>query len=520
MVGELGVFDLVIGACFASRGVDGKWTCRTGVWSDARGISPKNLGHAGALLSEARGIQSVLTRIGRKNRLASQIPSRLPTLPSTSGPQTLPVRHNCSQLDFVPLTAVEMPNPIMRNVSETSLPMLALRGERASISQHYPLTPQRSALNRATRVFFWKSLTYEGEMARNNTRVGRRRRVLNEEVLSASNIAIHTGGGASDFEPGDTPRYGAGANIENHPQVTSFVPRRFRTLCGLAAVGVAVAAGAETVAFFAESLSALVKVSSASEITEVFANRLIAWTSAVMLVLTMAYTRLIYSLRRHRVDDERGRYRVWRTAGYAALLLSLNSVLGAHQLIAKYLGSIVDWQLLPAHAGWWLVPSALIGGWLLIRLIRDASECRTALSVYVLAAACFVVAGVSSSGWSPAWAATVPELMSRSLPLVGFTLLLVASQLFARYVILDVQGLIVRADVESERDEIESKPVSKAKLAKSTVEVPPEEEQPAEESEWVDGSEPETDYDDEPTPRLSKAQRKRLRKQKQRNRAA
>ncbi len=397
--------------------------------------------------------------------------------------------------------------------------MLSVRGAGPAGLHTGLMAPLRRVTESSKRTFFWKNLKYEGEMARNSIRVGRRRRVLNEEVLSASNIAIHTGGADSDFEPGDTPRYGAGANIENHPQVTSYVPRRFRALCGFAAVGIAIAAGAETTAYFAPSLSTMTEVISASEITEVFANRLVAWTSALMLLLTVAYTRLIYSLRRHRVDDERGRYRVWRTAGWAAMLLSLNSVLGAHQLIARYLGSVVDWQLLPGHAGWWLVPSALIGGWLLIKLMMDAAECRTALSAYVFAAACLVVAGVSSAGWSPAWAAAVPEMMSRSLPLVGFTMLLVASQLFARYVILDVQGLIERTDSAHEQEEIDSKPAPNAKLAKKTVEAPMQVE-PAAESEWVDGSEPETDYDDEPTRRLSKAERKRLRKQKQRNRAA
>lgn len=360
-------------------------------------------------------------------------------------------------------------------------------------------------------------------MARNTTRVGRRRRVLNEEVLSASNIAIHGGGGATDFEPGDTPRYGAGANIENHPQVTSFVPRRFRMFCMFALVGLGTVATAELVAYFAQPLSSLAKVVSATELTDAFADRLVAWSSAALLLLTVGYTRLIFSLRRHRVDDERGRYRVWRTAGWAAMLLSVNAVLGAHELVARCLGNLVDWQLLPNSAGWWLFPAASVGGWLLITLMRDAAECRSALTGYLLAAACLVVAGVNSAGWTPEWAAISPDFMGRSLPLIGFTCLLVASQLFARYVILDVQGLIEHSVSEPTTEaakDTNSVSNREPKIAEETVEEVAQAELPQETSAWVDGSEPESEYDDEPNRRLSKAERKRLRKQKNRNRAA
>jgi len=357
-------------------------------------------------------------------------------------------------------------------------------------------------------------------MARNTTRVGRRRRVLNEEVLSASNTTARTASALSLQEPGDTPRYGAGANIENHPQVTSFVPRRFGTRCFIALIGLGVCAVAELIAYYAEPLSELTQVVSPAEMTEVFANRLVAWTSAAILLLIAGYTRLIFSLRRHRVDDYRGAYRVWRTAGWAAFLLSLNAVVGGHALVARILGNLVDWQLLPASAGWWLIPATLLGGWLLLKLLFDASECRGALACCLLAITCLTVSGVHVAGWSPAWTADWPDTLSRSLPLAAYTLLLVSAMLFARYIILDVQGLIEHQAVVVKpaisMDEKEEPILDEAEVAAET-------QQPVvamEDSVWVDGSQPELDDNSEGTGRLSKADRKRLRKQKQRNRAA
>ena len=396
---------------------------------------------------------------------------------------------------------VEMPNPVMRKV-------LIAWAERGQAN--------------GGRFIYWNDReSLKDNMARNTTRVGRRRRVLNEEVLSASNSGARAD--SSTLEPGDTPRYGAGANIENHPQVTSFVPRRFRTLSLIALGGLAAATVAELTAHFAGPLSKMVEVVSPAEITEVFSSRLVAWSSAALLLLTAAYTRLIFSLRRHRVDDYRGRYRIWRMAGWAAMLLSVNAVLGAHPLIARFLGNQVDWQVLPTHAGWWLAPAALLGGGLLIKLIVDVAECRSAMTSYLLAMACLTVAGIHSVGWSPAWTAEWPTLLGQSLPLAGYTMLLVGSLLFARYVILDVQGLIEHRVVAEKPESTASQPEEPVSYAAEEDVYEEMETEPAVvavTSAWVDGSEPEMDDAEEGSRRLSKADRKRLRKQKQRNRAA
>jgi hypothetical protein len=279
--------------------------------------------------------------------------------------------------------------------------------------------------------------------------------------------------------------------------------------------GIAVGAIAELTAHYSGPLSELIKVVTATEIIDVVSNRLVAWTSAMLLLLTAAYMRLVFSLRRHRVDDLRGRYRVWRTASWAVVILSLNAVLGAHSLVARYFGSLVEWQLLPSHVGWWLVPAALVGGWIGFKLIADIRECRGALMSYLLAATCLIAAGIHCAGWSPLWAADWPESLSRSLPMVGYTLILVGSLLYARYVVLDVQGLI---EHQSPRvDDMDPAEPAQIKLA-----APEELEAETEDSDttWVDGTEPEDDYQQQPTRRLSKAERKRLRKQKNRNRAA
>lgn len=370
--------------------------------------------------------------------------------------------------------------------------------------------------NPVMRTFF-SELGIEGIMANNTARMGRRRRVLKEEVLAAGNTASDEMACA----PGDTPRYGVGANIENHPQITDFVPRRFRTIGLILGLGLSVGVVAELVAHYSENLSEFAPTVTANEIATVFSYRLMDWTSAALLLVAAVYARLIFSLRRHRVDDYRGRYRIWRTASWAAAFLSLNSVLGAHSLVARILGYFSGWSVLPGNAGWWLTASLLLGGWLLLKLVLDASECRGALFTYMLAAACFLVAGALSAGLAPPLAQASLETMGRALPLAGNLMLLVGSLLFARYVVLDVQGLIEhKSDAESRSENSRGgKQHSEEKAQRVEKEVVAA-KIPCDQDAWTDGSD--IEYDEEPASsrRLSKAERKRLRKQKNRNRAA
>jgi hypothetical protein len=58
----------------------------------------------------------------------------------------------------------------------------------------------------------------------------RRRRVLKDEVLAASsNYANHRS--QNDEAPAvSAPRYSDAAGVENHPQITDFIPRRYATI--------------------------------------------------------------------------------------------------------------------------------------------------------------------------------------------------------------------------------------------------------------------------------------------------
>jgi hypothetical protein len=349
-------------------------------------------------------------------------------------------------------------------------------------------------------------------MASSMARDGRRRRVLNDEARTASGLSVTAYRDAADA---DAPRYGEQASVEHHPQVTDYVPRRKRAVVMTLLLGASTAAAAQALVRFADSVAAAVPGVAAPDLSHV-AGGVIAWASAVSLLLCAMLAKLIYSLRRHRVDDYAGRYRVWRWISWGAVLASMNSVIQVHGTIARLAVAATGMSFTETGAEWWLAPLALIGGWIFVRLLFEVRESRSSLAVIVMAAACYVAAAAGALGWSPAVLAAWGNPLTFALPLVGHTIALAGLMVFGRYVVLDVQGLITHAPPRRSRTKAEkaAAPVAtvklssssnaEAKLAHAAEKSPVNETWDEEDGEEEAGG---------PGLKLSKADRKRLRKQ-------
>jgi hypothetical protein len=353
--------------------------------------------------------------------------------------------------------------------------------------------------------------------------------VLNDEVRNASGMSAASYGGALDP---DAPRYGEQANIENHPQVTDFVPRRKLAVLTTLLAGVGTAAATAAIAHYSETIATALPGVSASELCAGMAGGVSAWTTAIAMLVIAMLAKLTFSLRRHRVDDYAGRYRVWKWIGFGALAMSINAVAPIHGLLAKTAVTATGWSLTAAGAEWWLAPLALIGSWIFVRLLLEIGESRSALAFTLMAAVCYGAAAVGVLGFMPATVEPWGALAANALPLVGATFALTGMMVFARYVVLDVQGLIDHAPrpVVEKPEKHEAKSEAKVEVKAAAPVATPAKATPApapavaaaasrqaEEShdeEWSDDAEEDDGYGNR---KLSKADKKRLRRQ---NRAA
>lgn len=346
---------------------------------------------------------------------------------------------------------------------------------------------------------------------------------MNDEVLNASGAS---GAARAAFDP-DAPRYGEQANIENHPQVTDFVPRRKLAVFTTVLAGVGTAAATAAIAHYSETIAAALPGVTASELSAGMAGGVSAWTTVIAMLMIALLAKLTFSLRRHRVDDYAGRYRVWKWIGFGALAMSVNAVAPAHGLLAKAAVSATGWSLTTAGSEWWLAPLALVGGWIFVRLLLEINESRPALAFTLTAAVCYLVAAAGTLGLIPASAAPWGEIVANAMPLVGATFALAGAMVFARYVVLDVQGLVdhtpapvVEKPAKAEKSEPKAEakpvpapaPVKTAPAPAAAVAAASHEVEESHDEEWSDDED-----DDYGNRKLTKADKKRLRRQ---NRAA
>jgi hypothetical protein len=360
-------------------------------------------------------------------------------------------------------------------------------------------------------------------MASSMARGGRRRRVLNEEARAAAGVAASLSMVSHDGV--EAPRYGEQAGIEHHPQISDYVPRRKRAVLAALAGGAIVAAATLTLAHGAEAIASVLPGVAAADV-EGLAHRAAAWISALALLAIAGLARLTYTLRRHRVDDVRGKYRVWKWVTAGALALSFNAVVGVHGVVASVAVSATGWSLTAAAAEWWLAPLALLGAWIMVRVVRETAESRSSVAMILGAVGCFGIAAAGTLGWKPAALGGWSDALTTSAPIVGLALALAGMTWFARYVVLDVQGLIEHApkpakprrplaDESADTTDAESKPgIAVAPPAPPRREPAPA---PAAAAPWDDNDEDDADADADRY--LSKSERKRLRKQQQRRAA-
>jgi hypothetical protein len=376
-------------------------------------------------------------------------------------------------------------------------------------------------------------------------RSDRRRRVLNEEVFSASRS--HLALRAEPQEKADA-RYGEAAHVENHPHVSDFVPRRVRTLAFVVAAGLVATGLSAGLRVLESSFTSNADLSAAAPHILQASDSVTAWCGCVLLLATGIACGLIHAVRRHRLDDVRGRYRVWKWASAGCIVASANCVIGFHTLLAESASYATGWTALRAGAVWWLVlvvPAAWIGA----RAFVDARENGAAMGLLGLSAVTYGMAVVSFLGWVPNLEAPNESLASSAGGMLGHWFLFAGVLAYARYVVLDAQGLIEHShQTENERvsdddsremgaakpttaDTSRAAPATTLRIAdpssatsRSTTAAKPA----ARVSEWVDGSRRERDrYDDDEDEegaaddrKFSKAERKQQRKLKARNRAA
>jgi hypothetical protein len=269
----------------------------------------------------------------------------------------------------------------------------------------------------------------------------RRRRLLAEEhCASAADgaiVAVSPAARAAAPPTHKTAHYGDAAFLAQQPDLFDLLPQRWFVLTAIFLAGLALIGGIE--GLYAWLPAARGRVAAFD-----LAGRgnLGEWFSALVLLAASITATLIYRVRRHRMDDYHGRYRVWLWAALCWFLLATDAVTGLHDAFRQMLTSLTGTRLAGDGAVWWIVGFTLLLGTIGTRVLLDMRQCRLSTAALVLAACCYLAAVVIRLGWLAPADLVVRIMVRQCLLMTGHLLLLLAMGLHARYVLLDARGLL------------------------------------------------------------------------------
>jgi hypothetical protein len=274
----------------------------------------------------------------------------------------------------------------------------------------------------------------------------RRRRLVSDEPAgitgAESRQPIRVSARANAMEESPTKSYTDAAKRAGGRAVSTLVPSRLVTI-GLAAVAcLAMVAACAALHAVSDALATLVPGADVAALRLDQSGSFGHWLASMLLVVAGAVALFVFSLRRHRIDDYHGRYRVWIWIGAACLLASLVEATDLDRLARSLCGLAAGWIsvrddiLWPAILG---IIAAAVG----LRLFFEIRRCRSAIGALAGGILSFLFATAADQGWPIAWNSASLPFWSCGSWLVGYVFVLTAFLLYARHVQLDVEGSLV-----------------------------------------------------------------------------
>lgn len=283
----------------------------------------------------------------------------------------------------------------------------------------------------------------------------RRRRLLNEGVaadgastrrrVSSCADALASAPDQVESDPSGTAtshRYTQAALMENQPRITDFIPQRPWVLLLLLVVNLAVIGGLEWLYSLMPRWAAHTTDGRIAAFDLDSEGSLGAWYSSTILALAATYAVLVFHLRRHRIDDYRGRYRTWFLAAVCFAVMSIDESASLHEGFKEMMTLLTGHRLYGDGSLWWIIAYGIVLGWIGIRLLLDLRECWSALLTMLAAGAVYAAAIIVQLEILLPARGAVGVMVEEGLEMLGNVLVWLGCTLYARYIVRDIQGLI------------------------------------------------------------------------------
>ncbi|PQO44121.1 hypothetical protein [Blastopirellula marina] len=311
------------------------------------------------------------------------------------------------------------------------------------------------------------------EFRRNAARDDRRRRAILDDRNGAGRSADAAGGEeAAGGKRGR--RYSAQALLERRVRVVDLIPIHWTSVAAYYLLGVVLIGLLATLHYYAAAKLTFANLTSV--------NSLGGWLAIIAFWTAAQGALVIYRIRRHRIDDYRGRYHVWLWSVALLGLAGIDLLVDFRTPLGQWIEATSGRQFADLENGWALLVASVFYGLAMLRIVWEVRASRGALAVALLsitALGTFVASKANLILWPEQ---LDPQLATCVLYLSGVCMLSMMLTQYARFVWMDAIGLIVpKAVAETEEQAEEEKKPAKSARRRPTI-VKKEAEAAAEEA--------------------------------------
>jgi hypothetical protein len=299
----------------------------------------------------------------------------------------------------------------------------------------------------------------------------RRRRFIADEAYSPideDGLPPRAVDESRDIEPGKRAYSDAARSAVARP-LRSLLAERYLTLGLVALAGLAIIAVLELMHVWSGRLADRVGRPAAAVFDLREPGNVSGWFACLLLFTAALVSTFIYSLRRHRVDDYHGRYRVWIWTAIVCLAASFGETTSVAALAREMCRRAISWSNASEALVWPSIVATVlaIAG---VRILLEVRRCRTAVGLLAAGGVSFLAAAATSHGWLERVSPASGPLVERGSWLIGYVALLATFLAYARYVMLEIDGKIVVVPAAPRKRKV--KPAASADADEAWVEPP------------------------------------------------
>ncbi|MCH7726924.1 MAG: hypothetical protein IH991_10640 [Planctomycetes bacterium] len=242
--------------------------------------------------------------------------------------------------------------------------------------------------------------------------------------------------------------YREGTLTEHQPRTIDLLPKRFWVFSLLVLFLALFVVGVNLLGNQHAEWSEAVAPADLSAINLQSRGNLATWFASALLALAAMISWQIYALRRHKVDDYRGRYRLWLWAGAALMLASIDATAGLHRIVDGSLERATGIRLFGEASGWWMITFGIVFGAIAVRMGIEMRRSWSSLAALVIALSGYTVSALAKLNLI---AGNASAIVAVNGAIIGHSMVLLCTALYARFIYNDARTATVGAERSSSK---------------------------------------------------------------------